>query len=117
MEETGQEHDYLFYSTSNNSKERQLPEGRFYSKYRSVISGSKKKIFISTFLHIHSGIFATHLIRIKRKPIYDVSRWLGHRDEKTTRTIYLHYLPGQDDLHTDDRIGDIASTFKNGGKV
>ena len=29
MEETGQEHDYLFYSTSNNSKERQLPEGRF----------------------------------------------------------------------------------------
>ncbi|MGR6012451.1 hypothetical protein ACT7CV_16485 [Bacillus paranthracis] len=54
---------------------------------------------------------------MKRKPIYDVSRWLGHRDEKTTRKIYLHYLPGQDDLHTEDRVGDIASTFKNGGKV
>ncbi|HFK1433176.1 TPA: tyrosine-type recombinase/integrase [Bacillus cereus] len=118
MEETGQEHDYLFYSTSNNSKGEAITGGTVYSKYRSVISGSKKEDFYLNFSpHSFRHFFATHLIRIKRKPIYDVSRWLGHRDEKTTRTIYLHYLPGQDDLHTDDRIGDIASTFKNGGKV
>ena len=61
MEETGQEHDYLFYSTSNNSKGEAITGGTVYSKYRSVISGSKKKIFISTFLHIHSGIFCNSL--------------------------------------------------------
>ncbi|MEC2555063.1 site-specific integrase, partial [Bacillus tropicus] len=117
-EETGQEHDYLFYSTSNNSKGEAITGGTIYSKYRKVISGSEKEDFYLNFSpHSFRHFFATHLIRIKRKPIYDVSRWLGHSDEKTTKKIYLHYLPGQDDLLTDDRVGDMAFTFKNDGKV
>jgi integrase len=118
MEEVGQEHDYLFYSTSNNSKGEAITGGTIYSKYRCVISGSEKENFYLNFSpHSFRHFLATHLIRIKRKPIYDVSRWLGHRDEKTTRTIYLHYLPGQGALPADDQVGDMATTFKNGGKV
>ncbi|WP_458352348.1 tyrosine-type recombinase/integrase [Peribacillus frigoritolerans] len=118
MKEAAQEHDYLFYSTSNNSKGEAITGGTIYSKYRSVISGSEKENFYLNFSpHSFRHFFATHLIRIKHKPIYDVSRWLGHKDEKTTRTIYLHYLPDQDDLPADDKLGDMATTFKNGGKV
>ncbi|MFE4132953.1 tyrosine-type recombinase/integrase [Peribacillus sp. YIM B13482] len=118
MEEIGLEHDYLFYSNSNNSKGEAITGGTIYSKYRRVISGSEKENFYLNFSpHSFRHFFATSLIRIKRKPIFDVSRWLGHRDEKTTRTIYLHYLPGRDNLPTDDKVGDMAATFKNGGKV
>lgn len=118
MEETRQEHDYLFYSTSNNSKGEAITGGTIYSKYRSVISGSEKEdIYLNFSPHSFRHFFATHLIRIKRKLIYDVSRWLGHRDEKTTRITYLHYLPGNDDLPVDDKVGDMVATFKNGGKV
>ncbi|WP_318566515.1 site-specific integrase [Peribacillus simplex] len=118
MEETRKEHDYLFYSTSNNSKGEAITGGTIYSKYRSVISGSgNEDIYLNFSPHSFRHFFATHLIRIKRKLIYDVSRWLGHRDEKTTRKIYLHYLPGLDNLPTDDKLGDMATTFKNGGKV
>ncbi|MEB2494314.1 site-specific integrase [Peribacillus frigoritolerans] len=117
MEETRQEHDYLFYSTSNNSKGEAITGGTIYARYRSVISGSEKVDFYLRFSpHSFRHFFATHLIRIKRKLIYDVSRWLGHRDEKTTRTIYLHYLPGLDNLPSDNKVGDMAATFKNGGK-
>lgn len=117
MEETRQEHDYLFYSTSNNSKGEAITGGTIYSKYRSVISGSEKEdIYLNFSPHSFRHFFATHLIRIKRKLIYDVSRWLGHRDEKTTRITYLHYLPGKDDLPVDDKVGDMAATFKKGGK-
>ncbi|MGG4198711.1 tyrosine-type recombinase/integrase [Peribacillus frigoritolerans] len=120
MGETGKKHvhDYLFYSNSNNSKGEAITGGTIYSKYRSVISGSERENFYLNFSpHSFRHFFATYLIRIKRKPINDVSRWLGHRDEKTTRTIYLHYLPGQDNLPADDKVGDMVAIFKNGGKV
>ena len=93
MEETGQEHDYLFYSTSNNSKERQLPEGRFILSIAVLFLVLKRRFLSQLFSTFIPAFFATHLIRIKRKPIYDVSRWLGHRDEKQReQSTFITYL-------------------------
>ena len=67
--------------------------GTVYSKYRSVISGSKRRFLSQLFSTFIPAFFATHLIRIKRKPIYDVSRWLGHRDEKQReQSTFITYL-------------------------
>lgn len=114
MELSGQEHDYVFYSNSNNAKGEPITGGAIYSKYRHIITGTEEEDYYLKFSpHAFRHFFATHLIRIKRIPIYDVSMFLGHADEKVTKRIYLHYIPGNEELSVDSPIEDMVSTFKN----
>lgn len=114
MDEMGLDHEFLFYSNSNNSKGQPLTGGTIFSKYRSIIDGTETEEYYKKFSpHAFRHFFATHLIRIMRIPIYDVSKLLGHKDEKVTKQIYLHYLPDKDDNSTDSTAKDMIDTFRN----
>ncbi|WP_242318839.1 site-specific integrase [Bacillus cereus group sp. BfR-BA-01349] len=98
LNETRHKHDFLFFSTSNNSKGKPITGGTIYSKYNSIKKNSGHEEFFSKYSpHTFRHFFATYLIRYKKISIYDVSVWLGHRNEKTTKKVYLHYLPQEND--------------------
>ena len=49
MEETGQEHDYLFYSTSNNSKGEEITGGRFILSTAALFLVLKRRFLSQLF--------------------------------------------------------------------
>lgn len=111
MESGKQEHNFLFVSNSNNSKGKPIGGGTIYSKYKQITK-NELDTFSKYSPHTFRHYFATYMIRIRKELLADVSEWLGHRDEKTTKTIYLHYLPNKEDLDSKNGTTEVITTFK-----
>ncbi|MGR6012450.1 hypothetical protein ACT7CV_16480 [Bacillus paranthracis] len=61
MEETGQEHDYLFYSTSNNSKGEEITGGRFILSTAALFLVLKRRFLSQLFSTFIPAFFCNSL--------------------------------------------------------
>ncbi|NRF94846.1 site-specific integrase [Paenibacillus frigoriresistens] len=111
---SGKDHGYLFVSASNNSRGKPLSEKGVYSKFNNLAN----KLFIhsqglvdarSFYPHTFRHLFATSLSLRYRRPIGEISKWLGHSSVTITQNTYIHWIP---EPNTDSEKGEVSHMGK-----
>lgn len=106
-------HPYLFVSNASRTQGNRITGQGVYSKlwnYTNHLKNIEKLDFTWVSPHTFRHYFATYMLRVKKKELDDVSRYLGHSNTDITRKIYIHYLPGNDDK-PNEIVRDICNSF------
>lgn len=109
-----EQHSYLFVSMSNKTKGKRMTGSSIGSSFHYYTEKFREEtaVDITRFSpHTFRHYFATHLIRNKKIPIWDVKRLLGHSHIAVTEGIYLHFLPKPDE--PEFKAIDMIDTFRN----
>ncbi len=110
----GTDHGFLFVSRDHKARGRPVTGAGVGRKYDHVVAGmvaDGDDAMLDYSPHTLRHFFPSHALRVLKRPLDDVSRWLGHRSTETTRTIYLHYIPGYDEHPNSGTVADMASTL------
>ncbi|MFT9496168.1 tyrosine-type recombinase/integrase [Anaerosolibacter sp.] len=111
MQYATETHSYLFVSLRKRGNPiTGASVGEKFTNLVNKINKKYKRDFKTFSPHSFRHFFATYLLRIKRKSISDVSRWLGHANEEITRDTYSHYLPNKKDIEK-EVVKDMIHTF------
>ncbi len=112
---TAKPHSFLFVSLrSKGNPITGASVGSKFINYVNKIEKQQHRNFKTFSPHSFRHFFATYLLRIKRKNISDVSRWLGHSSVEITRDTYSHYLHSKEDTDK-EVVKDMAHTFTRKG--
>ncbi|GKS09880.1 hypothetical protein YDYSY3_08800 [Paenibacillus chitinolyticus] len=111
---SGEDHGYLFVSRSNNSRGKPISEKGVYSKYNKIANKLFKhtsgQVDIRSFYpHTFRHLFATSLLLRYRRPIEEISKWLGHSSIAITINTYIHWIP---DSNADTEKGEVSHMGK-----
>lgn len=110
------DHGFLFVSRNRKNRGAPINGKSIEKKYEQNIKKLKLRsgIELNRFsCHTFRHFFATYMLKVLEIQIDDVSRWLGHSNTETTRTIYSHWIPRKENSPNEGTLNDILSTFKN----
>ncbi|NQX58585.1 site-specific integrase [Paenibacillus qinlingensis] len=110
----GKDHGFLFVSGSNNSRGNPLSEKGVYSKFNKLANklwGNSQYLMDlrSYYPHTFRHLFATSLCLRYRRPIEEISKWLGHSSVTITQNSYIHWIP---ETNTEIEKGEVAHMSK-----
>lgn len=108
-------HNYIFISKRSSHSGKPISSKSVAEKYRNLTKKMLKNTKLDFTMyspHTFRHYFATYLLRVMKKDIEDVQRWLGHSDDKTTKGTYSHYLHDNDNAPI-DIVRDMSDTFRS----
>lgn len=109
------DHGYLFVSQNHKNMGASITGSTIARKYENIIKRrlppEEQNVFQRFSPHSFRHFYATYLIRVLQRPIYDVSRSLGHQNTEITRETYLHFLPESYQDLDESTSNDMVKTF------
>lgn len=111
---SGIDHGYLFVSASNNSRGKPLSEKGIYSKFHRIsdklYQQTQGEVDVrSLYPHTFRHLFATSLLLRYKRPIEELSKWLGHSSVSITANTYIHWIP---ESYQDSEKGNVSHMAK-----
>ncbi len=119
---TSEDHGYLFVSESNNSKGKPLSKKGVYSKYNNLADDLFQRTggsvdLRSYYPHTFRHLFATSLLLRYRRPIEEISKWLGHSSVVITRDTYIYWIPESNNDTEKGKVDHLGRVFMRQAEI
>lgn len=95
------DHGFLFVSSDHRHRGAPITGQTVYKKYQAVaeraLKSNPESVLHRYSPHTFRHFYATYLLKVLKRPIDEVSRWLGHSTNETTATFYAHWMPDKEE--------------------
>jgi len=95
------DHGFLFVSGDHRRRGAPITGQTVYKKYHAIAKrarkGNPESVLHRYSPHTFRHFYATYLLKVLKRPIDEVSLWLGHSTTEITSTFYAHWMSDKEE--------------------